>query len=274
MNNQTPDAPEDEDASVNPPQQQPAPGPGETREALRLIEALLFASTAPINERSLAARIPDGLSIKILLKTLQDDYAERGVNLLRIGGAWAFRTATDIGYKLNIETEVSRKMGRAAIEVMAIIAYHQPLTRAEIEEIRGVSLSKGTLDLLFEKGWIRPRGRRETPGHPMTWGTSDDFLDHFGLSRISDLPGMDDLKAAGLLESGPALNVYRSSSQPDPDTKTDASQGDMLTAMSDNPAASQAAPPSPFAPPNGEDSLPEVETDTELAEPLDPNDGA
>lgn len=256
MNTQTPDTSENE-ANTATTEPQNGSDRGDTREALRLIEALLFASTSPMVERSLAARIPDGLSIKTLLKTLQDDYTDRGVNLLCIGGSWAFRTATDIGYKLNMETEVSRKMGRAAIETIAIIAYHQPVTRAEIEEIRGVSLSKGTLDLLFEKHWIRPRGRRDTPGHPMTWGTSDDFLDHFGLSRVSDLPGLDELKAAGLLESGPALNVYRTSSLPDEAVNTDAEPGSETL--------------SPFTPSHGDDSLPAIEPDTEITEPLDPN---
>ncbi len=187
-----------------------APSEEGLQAAKRLVEALLFASAEPLTERMLANRVPDGVNIKSLLKDLQADYAERGVNLNRAGTSWAFRTAEDLGAVLNVETEVARKMNRAGIETMAVIAYHQPVTRAEIEEIRGVSLSKGTLDMLFEKKWIKPRGRRETPGRPMTWGTTDIFLDHFGLSGLTDLPGLDELKVAGLLESGPALNVYRS----------------------------------------------------------------
>ena len=176
---------------------------------LRLLEAVLFASAEPLSERVLANRLPEEADLGALLDALQAAYAERGVNLVRAGKSWAFRTAPDIAQQLNKEVEVSRKLSRAAVETLAIVAYHQPLTRGEIEEIRGVSLSRGTLDVLFEAGWIKPRGRRQTPGRPMTWGTTDGFLDHFGLTDIRDLPGMDDLKAAGLLDSGPAISAYR-----------------------------------------------------------------
>ncbi|NQV99603.1 MAG: SMC-Scp complex subunit ScpB [Rhodospirillales bacterium] len=177
---------------------------------LRIIEACIFASAEPVSERALEGRLPEGTKLAEILAELQSHYQARGVNLIRAGKSWAFRTAEDVSGLLNKEVEVGRAPSRAAIETLAICAYHQPVTRAEIEEIRGVSLSKGTLDVLFEAGWIKPRGRRQTPGRPVTWGTTDAFLDHFGLTDIRDLPGMEDLKAAGLLESGPAINAYAS----------------------------------------------------------------
>ncbi len=242
------------------------PSEDEVNSGKRLIEALLFASAEPLTERMLSNRLPDNLNTKSLLKALQEDYAERGVNLVRVGKSWAFRTADDLSAVLNIEAEVSRKMSRATIETMAIIAYHQPVTRAEIEEIRGVSLSKGTLDSLFEKQWIKPRGRRETPGRPMTWGTTDEFLDHFGLTRITDLPGMDELKAAGLLESGPALNVYRTRGAEDQDTQ----EGNEGESTEGNDNVADPAALSPFAARGEEDALPEIPDEVEEAEPLDP----
>ena len=177
---------------------------------MRIIEALIFASPEPVSERAIQSRLPDDVDLSALLVELQTHYESRGVNLVRAGKSWAFRTAQDVSELLNKEVDVGRAPSRAAIETLAICAYHQPVTRAEIEEIRGVSLSKGTLDLLFEANWIKPRGRRQTPGRPVTWGTTDAFLDHFGLNDIRDLPGMEDLKAAGLLESGPAINAYAS----------------------------------------------------------------
>jgi len=177
---------------------------------IRIIEAYLFASSEPVSERALQGRLPEGTDLTPLLNELQSHYESRGVNLIRAGKSWAFRTAEDISSILNKEIDMGRAPSRAAIETLAICAYHQPVTRAEIEEIRGVSLSKGTLDVLFEAGWIKPRGRRQTPGRPVTWGTTDAFLDHFGLSDIRDLPGMEELQAAGLLESGPAINAYNS----------------------------------------------------------------
>jgi segregation and condensation protein B len=176
---------------------------------LRLLEAVLFASTEVLAENLLVRALPEEADLPELLKELQAQYAERGVNLVQSGKSWAFRTSPDLAAQLNRETEVSRKLSRAAVETLAIVAYHQPVTRAEIEEIRGVSISKGTLDLLFEHGWIRPRGRRKTPGRPANWVTTDAFLDHFGLEGLRDLPGMAELKAAGLLDSGPAINAYR-----------------------------------------------------------------
>jgi len=170
---------------------------------LRLLEALLFASSEPLDEETLAGRI--GPEVGLLLEELRAHYAPRGVTLVRTGGGWAFRTAVDLAPELRREEEVSRKLSRAAIETLAIIAYHQPVTRGEIESIRGVATSKGTLDLLMEHGWIRPGKRRETPGRPLTWITTDHFLDHFGLESLRDLPSVDDLRAAGLLDSRPVL---------------------------------------------------------------------
>ena len=175
----------------------------------RIVEAYIFASADPVTERALANRLPKGTDIRAILEEIKAHYADRGVHLVHVGESWAFRTAPDLTTKLSKEVEVSRKMSRAAIEILAIVAYHQPVTRTEIEEIRGVSLSKGTLDSLFELGWIKPRGRRKTPGRPLTWGTSDDFLDHFGLESINDLPGIEELNAAGLLDKRPAIHAYR-----------------------------------------------------------------
>jgi segregation and condensation protein B len=171
---------------------------------LRLLEAILFAAADPVDEDALASRLPEGVDVKALIATLQEHYAERGVNLTRVAGKWSFRTAPDLGNILRIERSFVRKLSRAAVETLAIVAYHQPVTRAEIEEIRGVQLSRGTFDTLFESGWIKPVGRRRTPGRPVTWGTTDKFLGHFGLESVSDLPGMDELKAAGLLDARPA----------------------------------------------------------------------
>lgn len=177
-------------------------------EHLRRIEAILFATAEPLDERTLAERLPEGVDVAGLLAELQAQYAPRGVNLVRREGKWAFRTATDLAGQLVIEQTQTRRLSRAAIEVLAIIAYNQPITRAEIEEVRGVALSKGTLDLLFEAGWIRPKGRRRTPGRPLQWATSDAFLDHFGLDSLEDLPNLKELKAAGLLDTRPAADAY------------------------------------------------------------------
>jgi len=175
---------------------------------LRLLEAMLFASAAPLRERDLARRLPEDADVAVLLATLVDRYADRGVNLVRAGDTWGFRTAPDVAPALAEDRQVTRKLSRAAIETLAIIAYHQPVTRAEIKEIRGVGLSKGILDVLFEEGWVRPKGRRRTPGRPVTWATTDAFLDHFGLENLTDLLGLDELKAAGLLDTRPAIHAY------------------------------------------------------------------
>ncbi len=168
-------------------------------QSLRLIEALLFASAEPVEEGELALRCEEGSDLDALLERLRSIYANRGVNLVRVGKRWAFRTAPDLAPLLRTEKVVTRKLSRAAVETLAIIAYHQPMTRAEIEEVRGVGLSRGTLDILFEAGWVEPGRRRRTPGRPLTWGTTPAFLDQFGLEGLDDLPGVDELKAAGLL---------------------------------------------------------------------------
>lgn len=174
----------------------------------RLAEAILFASAEPVAERDLAQRLPEGADVRAVLHDLQAHYRDRGVALVRVGKHWALRTAPDLGPFLSRERQVQRKLSRAAIEVLAIIAYHQPITRAEIESIRGVQLGKGTLDTLFEQGWIRPKGKKATPGRPATWGTTAGFLDHFGLESLDDLPGAADLKSAGLLNARPAIQAY------------------------------------------------------------------
>ena len=172
---------------------------------LRLLEALLFASQKPISEKQLVERLPDDADISKLVSALKDIYDGHGINLVQVGSGWAFRTAPELGSQLVLERDVRRKLSRAAVETLSIIAYYQPITRAEIEEIRGVTVSKGTIDVLFEAHWIGPKGRRRTPGRPVTWGTTEQFLDHFGISRLDDLPGVDELKAAGLLTKKPAI---------------------------------------------------------------------
>ena len=169
-------------------------------EELRILEALLFAATEPLDEKILGKRLPAGVDARALLMQLQKEYEPRGVNLVRVAGKWALRTATDLAWLLTHEAVVTRKLSRAAIETLAIVAYHQPVTRAEVEEIRGVTTSKGTLDVLLETGWIRLRGRRKAPGRPVTYGTNEEFLSHFGLEALTDLPGLDELKGSGLLE--------------------------------------------------------------------------
>ena len=168
---------------------------------LRILEALLFAASEPLDEAKLKSHIKDGDDVAALLAELQATYAPRGINLIKVAGKWCFRTAEDLGYLLERHALEERRLSRAALETLAIIAYHQPVTRAEIEEIRGVTTSKGTLDVLLETGWIRPRGRRRAPGKPVTYGTTEDFLIHFGLDGIKDLPGLAELKGAGLLDN-------------------------------------------------------------------------
>lgn len=182
---------------------------------IRIVEAVLFASADPVSERVIAARLPEGTDISAILNALVDTYANRGITLNRVGEKWAFRTAVDLAGDLHIEVEKARKMTRATLETLAIIAYHEPVTRSEIEEIRGVALSKGTLDILLEARWIRPRGRKRVPGRPVLWATTDDFLDHFGLENRDDLPGLADLKAAGLLDSRLGMGRYGASSDDD-----------------------------------------------------------
>ncbi len=169
-------------------------------EALRMLEALLFAAVEPLDEATLAGHLPEGADLAALLGELQAAYSERGINVVRVAKRWAMRTAVDLAPLLRRDVEVGRRLSRAGVETLSIIAYHQPATRAEIEEMRGVSTSRGTLDILLEAGWIKPRGRRQTPGRPVTWVTTDGFLDHFGLESLDDLPGVSDLRAAGMLD--------------------------------------------------------------------------
>ena len=179
---------------------EPATEPAARPEELRLLEALLFAAGEPLDEAMLARQLPNGVDVKDALARLKAEYATRGVNLVRIGKKWTFRTADDLSWLLTKQTVETRKLSRAAIETLAIVADHQPVTRAEIEEIRGVVTATGTLDVLLKTGWIRPRGRRKAPGRPITYGTTEAFLSHFGLEEVGDLPGIDELKGAGLLE--------------------------------------------------------------------------
>jgi len=174
---------------------------------IRLVEALLFASAEPLGAAQIRRHLPEDTDLDSLMEELSGLYANRGMNLVRVGQRWAFRTAADVAPMMQIETTVARKLSRAAVETLAIVAYHQPVTRAEIEEIRGVALSRGTLDTLLEASWIKPRGRRRTPGRPVTWGTTDTFLDHFGLESLDSLPGVAELKAAGLIDTRPAITA-------------------------------------------------------------------
>ena len=186
--------------AIVPKDEPPPPDTAARAEELRLLEALLFAAGEPLDEATLGRRLPDGVDLKDALARLKAEYASRGVNLVRIGKKWTFRTADDLSWLLTKQTVETRKLSRAAVETLAIVAYHQPVTRAEIEEIRGIATAAGTLDVLLRTGWIRPRGRRKAPGRPITYGTTEDFLSHFGLEAVSDLPGLDELKGAGLLE--------------------------------------------------------------------------
>ncbi|MDI1347352.1 MAG: SMC-Scp complex subunit ScpB [Pseudolabrys sp.] len=174
--------------------------PAPRGDELRLLEALLFAAGEPLDEAALMRSLPEGVDVKDALARLKAEYATRGVNLVKIGRKWTFRTADDLSWLLTKNVTETRKLSRAAIETLAIVAYHQPVTRAEIEEIRGVATAAGTLDVLLKTGWIRPRGRRKAPGRPITYGTNEAFLSHFGLEEVADLPGLDELKGAGLLE--------------------------------------------------------------------------
>ena len=170
------------------------------------IEAIVFAATKPVRATELQSQLPDEIDLDSVLPLIEARFdAGSGIEFCRVGDSFAFRTRAAVAARLNTHRQVERPLSRAALEVLAIVAYHQPITRSEIEEIRGISLSRGTIDILLELGWIKPRGRRRTPGRPLTWGTSVAFLDHFGLSELSDLPGMDDLKAAGLLRKGQVI---------------------------------------------------------------------
>ena len=178
----------------------------ERAQQLRLVEALLFAAAEPLDEEALARHLDDMADIPELLGELAERYGRRGVNLVRLAGGWAFSTAPDLAPKLRIERPVVRKLSRAAVETLAVIAYHQPVTRAEIEEIRGVALAKGTIDTLMEAGWVHPKGRRAAPGRPLLWVTTPGFLAHFGLESLSELPNLDELRSAGLIDLAPAAD--------------------------------------------------------------------
>jgi segregation and condensation protein B len=181
------------------PNQRPSRDDG-LAEAMRIAEALLFAAAEPLAEKDIAKRMPRGVAAGAVLEALKAGYASRGINLVRAGEKWMFRTAADLAWLLATGEGEVKRLSRAALETLAIVAYHQPVTRAEIEDIRGVAISKGTLDILLETGWIRLRGRRRVPGHPITYGTTEAFLIHFGLEAIGDLPGLDELKGAGLFD--------------------------------------------------------------------------
>jgi segregation and condensation protein B len=178
----------------------PAAAPAASPEDVRIAEAMVFASAEPLEESTIAARLSEGAEIAAVMDELQHLYEGRGVNLVRVARRWMFRTAGDLAWLVAHEREEKRKLSRAALETLAIVAYHQPVTRADIEKIRGVAVSKGALDVLMEAGWVRMRGRRKAPGRPITYGTTSDFLVQFGLDAIADLPGLDELKAAGLFD--------------------------------------------------------------------------
>ncbi len=169
-------------------------------EHLRMVEAILFAAETPLSEADIATLMPDDAALELLLGELAASYEPRGINLVERGGRWHFQTAPDLAHLLRPTREDVRKLSRAALETLAIVAYHEPVTRAQIEDIRGVQISKGTLDVLMEAGWVRPAGRRESPGRPLLYATTAAFLSHFGLGSRRDLPGIADLKAAGLLD--------------------------------------------------------------------------
>ena len=193
------------------------------------VEAIIFASDKPVRERELRHHIPDEQDMTEIIEMIRQRFdASCGIELRQVGDGWAFRTRAEIAERLNQHKQVERPLSRAALEVLAIIAYHQPITRAEIEEIRGISLSKGTIDILLELTWIKPRGRRRTPGRPLTWGTSPSFLDYFGLDEITDLPGLDELKSAGLLRKGQILGALMDSPATNQDDDSDEEGDDLL----------------------------------------------
>lgn len=233
-------------------------------EHVRMAEALLFAAEEPLDEATLASRLPEGADIPVIINALTAHYAVRGVNLVATGGRWWLRTSPDLSPILRRERQDQKKLSRAALETLAIVAYHQPVTRTEIEGIRGVSVAKGTLEVLLETGWVRLRGRRKTPGRPVTFGTSKDFLDHFGLETIGDLPGVDELKAAGLLDARlpDGLDVPMPSDDPslrDDEDELDPDDLDFLTPLD---AAEEGEPVSPLPSAQEEETKPEGEDET------------
>ena len=224
---ETQDQPAPEDSAAPAEEAANEAAPVDRMPLLRLAEAVLFAAVEPLDEATVATHLPDGTDVGGVIAELAAHYASRGVNLVRVAGRWQFRTAPDLADALRIEREAQRKLSRAAMETLAIVAYHQPVTRAEIEEIRGVVVSRGTLDQLLEIGWVKPGRRRDAPGRPVTWLTSDAFLSHFGLDTLKDLPGVKELREAGLLDTRPAISVYgERASDPDalPEPATDTAE--------------------------------------------------
>ena len=204
------------------------------KDHLRMVEAILFAAESPLSADEIASRLPEGADVAAHLQALAESYANRGVNLVQVAGKYAFRTAPDLAFLMRKEVAQLRRLSRAAVETLAIVAYHGPVTRAEIEDIRGVGLSKGTLDVLMEAGWVRPRGRKRAPGRPVMYATTEDFLAHFGLGSLDDLPGLGELRAAGLLETvdealdrmGGAVEDEDADEDEDEDGEADASDDD------------------------------------------------
>ena len=237
-------------AVLYPQQPSESEGAGEVAamtEGKRIAEALLFAAAEPVEQKELAKRMPEEADVEAVLEELKAEYSLRGINLVRVGTKWIFRTAADLGWLLSRETQEQKKLSRAALETLAICAYHQPVTRAEIEEIRGVAISKGTMDVLIETGWVRLRGRRKAPGRPVTYGTTDAFLLHFGLEQITDLPGLEELKGAGLfdgrLPSGFGVPTPNDSPEltDSEDPLDDDATADLFSEMTDDVKAEAAA---------------------------------
>ena len=190
-------------------------------EAVRIAEALLFAATEPLEDAQIARHLAAGVDVRSVLEELREHYTGRGVNLARVAKRWYFRTAPDLGWLLSRDQQDQKKLSKAALETLAIVAYHQPVTRAEIEDIRGVTISRGTIDVLMETGWVRLRGRRKAPGRPVTYGTTESFLLHFGLENITDLPGLDELKSAGLFDGRLPKGFGVPSPSDDPELRED-----------------------------------------------------
>lgn len=220
----------------------------ERREAVRIAEALLFAAVEPLEEGEIAKHMTAGTDVRAVLEELRDHYTGRGVNLARVAKRWYFRTAPDLGWLLSRDQQEQKKLSKAALETLAIIAYHQPVTRAEIEDIRGVAISRGTIDVLMETGWVRLRGRRKAPGRPVTYGTTESFLLHFGLENITDLPGLDELKSAGLFDGRlpKGFGVPTPSDDPELREDEDPLEGDLFDDLplgeEGQPAAGEAEP--------------------------------
>ncbi|MCH8187298.1 MAG: SMC-Scp complex subunit ScpB [Proteobacteria bacterium] len=236
----------------------------DTAQHLRMAEALLFAADEPLDNKSLAARLPEGADVPALMKELSERYQGRGVTLVKVAGKWAFRTAPDLAFLLEKERTVTRRLSKAAVETLAIVAYHQPVTRAEIEEIRGVGISRGTLDMLMEVGWVRLRGRRRTPGRPVTYGTTEDFLDHFGLEGLDDLPGVEELKKSGLLRAEPPTSLFPSHDENAEPEDTEPEDTEPDDGEPDDSDTDGGEPDDGAGPPRVIDPVAELEEDEEV----------